>query len=179
MKGEEPVKAEGKVLVIDGGFAHAYRKTTGTAGYTLISNSYGILLATHSPMKDEERRIADDIDITSSLSFVTEYDHRRLVKDTDGGKKRRRPSQSSPHWQSFTNPAKSRHKNKAPGGLIFLRVNSVNLYTPARGRLFRGSSCRLIARWRFWRPSSALRSRCAGRELRYCPRCPVPGPFPS
>ena len=86
MKGEEPVKAEGKVLVIDGGFAHAYRKTTGTAGYTLISNSYGILLATHSPMKDEERRIADDIDITSSLSFVTEYESRRLVKDTDGGK---------------------------------------------------------------------------------------------
>ena len=87
MKGEEPVKAEGKVLVIDGGFAHAYRKTTGTAGYTLISNSYGILLATHSPMKDEERRIADDIDVTSSLAFVTEYEERRLVKDTDGGKK--------------------------------------------------------------------------------------------
>ena len=86
-KGEEPVKAEGKVLVIDGGFAHAYRKTTGTAGYTLISNSYGILLATHSPMKDEARRIADDEDITSSLAFVTEYKHRRLVKDTDGGKK--------------------------------------------------------------------------------------------
>lgn len=87
MKGEEPVKAEGKVLVIDGGFAHAYRKTTGTAGYTLISNSYGILLATHSPMKDEERRITDDIDVTSSLAFVTEYEERRLVKDTDGGKK--------------------------------------------------------------------------------------------
>lgn len=86
MKGEEPVKAEGKVLVIDGGFAHAYRKTTGTAGYTLISNSYGILLATHSPMKDEARRIADDIDITSSLAFVTEYKKRRPVKDTDGGK---------------------------------------------------------------------------------------------
>lgn len=85
-KGEEPVKAEGKVLVIDGGFAHAYRKTTGTAGYTLISNSYGILLATHSPMKDEARRIADDIDITSSLAFVTEYKKRRPVKDTDGGK---------------------------------------------------------------------------------------------
>ena len=85
-KGEDPVKADGKVLVIDGGFAHAYRKTTGTAGYTLISNSYGVLLATHSPMKDEEKRISDDIDMTSSLAFVTEYDRRRLVKDTDGGK---------------------------------------------------------------------------------------------
>ncbi|MDY3118969.1 MAG: fructose-bisphosphatase class III [Peptoniphilus sp.] len=85
-KGENPVKAAGKVIVIDGGFAHAYRKTTGTAGYTLISNSYGILLATHSAAGDEEKLLTNDIDITSSLAFVTEYDRRRLVRDTDGGK---------------------------------------------------------------------------------------------
>ena len=86
-KGENPVKAEGKVVVIDGGFAHAYRKTTGTAGYTLISNSYGILLATHEPIQHEDTYIRENIDMTSSLEFITKYDGRRLVKDTDEGKR--------------------------------------------------------------------------------------------
>lgn len=84
-KGENPVKAGGKVVVIDGGFAHAYRKTTGTAGYTLISNSYGILLATHEPIQHEDTYIRENIDMTSSLEFITKYDARRLVKDTDEG----------------------------------------------------------------------------------------------
>ena len=86
-KGENPVKAEGKVVVIDGGFAHAYRKTTGTAGYTLISNSYGILLATHEPIQHEDTYIRENIDMTSSLEFITKYDGRRLVKDTDEGER--------------------------------------------------------------------------------------------
>ena len=86
-KGENPVKAEGKVVVIDGGFAHAYRKTTGTAGYTLISNSYGILLATHEPIQHEDTYIRENIDMTSSLEFITKYDSRRLVKDTDEGER--------------------------------------------------------------------------------------------
>ena len=84
-KGENPIKAGGKVVVIDGGFAHAYRKTTGTAGYTLISNSYGILLATHEPIRHEDTYIRENIDMTSSLEFITEYDTRRLVRDTDEG----------------------------------------------------------------------------------------------
>lgn len=86
-KGENPVKAGGKVVVIDGGFAHAYRKTTGTAGYTLISNSYGILLATHEPIQHEDTYIRENIDMTSSLEFITKYDARRLVKDTDEGER--------------------------------------------------------------------------------------------
>lgn len=84
-KGENPIKAGGKVVVIDGGFAHAYRKTTGTAGYTLISNSYGILLATHEPIRHEDTYIRENIDMTSSLEFITKYDTRRLVRDTDEG----------------------------------------------------------------------------------------------
>ena len=86
-KGENPVKAGGKVVVIDGGFAHAYRKTTGTAGYTLISNSYGILLATHEPIQHEDTYIRENIDMTSSLEFITKYDGRRLVRDTDEGER--------------------------------------------------------------------------------------------
>lgn len=87
-KGESPVKAKGRVIVIDGGFAHAYRKTTGTAGYTLISNSYGILLATHESMHGEARYIEDEIDITSSLEYITRYDSRRLAKDSDRGREK-------------------------------------------------------------------------------------------
>ncbi|MDD7363165.1 MAG: fructose-bisphosphatase class III [Peptoniphilus sp.] len=85
-KGESPIKANGRVVVIDGGFAHAYRKTTGTAGYTLISNSYGILLATHEPIRHEDSYIRENIDMTSSLEFVTEYKTRRLARDSDEGK---------------------------------------------------------------------------------------------
>lgn len=86
IKGESPIKANGKVVVIDGGFAPAYRKSTGTAGYTLISNSYGLLLATHTPLPGEEPLIQENLDITSSLEFILEYDHRRLAEDTDKGK---------------------------------------------------------------------------------------------
>ena len=85
VKGEKPIKANGRVVVIDGGFAPSYRKTTGTAGYTLISNSYGLLLASHTPMPSEEEMILENLDITSSLEFVLEYDTRRLAEDTDSG----------------------------------------------------------------------------------------------
>lgn len=84
-KGEHPVKANGKVIVIDGGFARAYQKTTGTSGYTLISNSYGILLAAHAPLANEADLIEENVDITSSMEFVLEYDERRLLEDSDAG----------------------------------------------------------------------------------------------
>lgn len=88
IKGESPIKAQGQVVVIDGGFAPAYRKTTGTAGYTLISNSYGLLLASHAPMPGEEEMIQNNLDITSSLEYVLEYDERRLAEDTDRGQEK-------------------------------------------------------------------------------------------
>ena len=55
--GESPVKCGGKVLVIDGGFSKAYQKETGIAGYTLIYNSYGLILAAHEPFESTESAI--------------------------------------------------------------------------------------------------------------------------
>ena len=54
VEGEEPVRANGKLIVIDGGFSQAYHKTTGIAGYTLIYNSYGMVLASHEPFESTE-----------------------------------------------------------------------------------------------------------------------------
>ncbi len=57
-KGESPIKGNGKLLIIDGGFSKAYQKTTGIAGYTLIYNSYGLRLVTHEPLKVLKRRLS-------------------------------------------------------------------------------------------------------------------------
>jgi fructose-1,6-bisphosphatase-3 len=85
MKGESPVKANGKLLVIDGGFAKAYQKSTGIAGYTLIYNSHGLLLVSHEPFVSAQKAIEDEMDIHSS-SFVVEYANERIkVRDTDDG----------------------------------------------------------------------------------------------
>lgn len=85
--GEDPIKANGKLIAIDGGFSAAYQGTTGIAGYTLISNSYGILLATHEPLKDIEDVIEYNFDITSKTEFALKYDSRRRVNNTDLGKR--------------------------------------------------------------------------------------------
>ncbi|MDO5301158.1 MAG: fructose-bisphosphatase class III [Tissierellia bacterium] len=84
--GESPIKGGGHLVVIDGGFAPAYRKTTGTAGYTLISNSYGILMAAHKPITQEEALIRENFDITSELEYVMKYKKRRRRWDTDEGR---------------------------------------------------------------------------------------------
>ena len=60
-KGESPIRAEGKLYVIDGGFCHAYQKTTGIAGYTLIFNSHGLRLKTHQPFESLEKALEDRI----------------------------------------------------------------------------------------------------------------------
>ncbi|MDO5038006.1 MAG: fructose-bisphosphatase class III [Tissierellia bacterium] len=86
-EGESPILAGGKVLVIDGGFAPLYHETTGTAGYTLISNSYGLLLATHKPIPQEDDLIKDNRDIVSQLEFVEKYPQRRLIRDSHQGQK--------------------------------------------------------------------------------------------
>ena len=87
--GENPIKANGKLIVIDGGFAKAYRQETGIAGYTLIYNSYGLQLISHEPFKSIEDAFSKEIDIHSSLRIVEKLD-RKKVGDTDIGKELRR-----------------------------------------------------------------------------------------
>ena len=70
VKGESPIKARGKLLVIDGGFAKAYRRDTGVAGYTLIYNSFGIQLVSHQPFESTEDAIMKERDILSTITVV-------------------------------------------------------------------------------------------------------------
>lgn len=83
--GENPVKCGGKVLVIDGGFSKAYQKETGIAGYTLIYNSYGLILAAHEPFESTEAAIEKESDIHSESIIVKRVSNRKLVGDTDIG----------------------------------------------------------------------------------------------
>mgnify|MGYP002612805473 FL=1 len=84
--GENPVKCGGKVLVIDGGFSKAYQKETGIAGYTLIYNSYGLILAAHDPFESTEAAIEKERDIHSDSVIVKRTLERKTVGDTDVGK---------------------------------------------------------------------------------------------
>lgn len=84
--GESPIKCKGKVLVIDGGFSKAYQKETGIAGYTLIYNSYGLLLVAHEPFESTEAAIQKESDIHSDYMVVKRVMERRRVGDTDVGK---------------------------------------------------------------------------------------------
>lgn len=84
-KGEEPMRAEGKLLVIDGGFSRAYHAATGIAGYTLIFNSKGIQLVQHEPFISTKEAVEKGYDI-QSITVIKEFtSHRMLVKDTDNG----------------------------------------------------------------------------------------------
>ena len=83
--GEDPIKANGKLIVIDGGFSKAYRSKTGTAGYTLIYNSYGLQLISHEPFKSIDDAIIKERDILSSIKVVEKLDKKK-VRDTDIGK---------------------------------------------------------------------------------------------
>lgn len=86
IKGENPIKANGKLLVIDGGFSKAYQPETGIAGYTLIYNSYGLQLVQHEPFESTQTAIDEGKDIIST-NFILEFNSRRLkVRDTDIGK---------------------------------------------------------------------------------------------
>ena len=85
-EGESPVKCNGKVIVIDGGFSKAYRKVTGIAGYTLIYNSYGLILSAHEPFTSKEDAVSKETDIVSNQVSVRYTSARRLVGDTDTGK---------------------------------------------------------------------------------------------
>lgn len=84
-KGENPVKANGKLLVIDGGFSRAYQPETGIAGYTLVYHSRGFQLVEHEPFESAEKAIAEGQDIISN-TVLNEFKARRLkVRDTDKG----------------------------------------------------------------------------------------------
>jgi fructose-1,6-bisphosphatase-3 len=84
-EGESPVKANGKLLVIDGGFCRAYQPTTGIAGYTLIYNSYGLLLTSHEPFESIRKAIEEEDDILSSSIILEQTNSRKRVADTDLG----------------------------------------------------------------------------------------------
>lgn len=84
--GEDPVKCGGRVLTIDGGFSKAYQPTTGIAGYTLISNSYELILAAHEPLESTRAAVLNELDIHSSRSVIAWMENRMLVADTDKGK---------------------------------------------------------------------------------------------
>jgi fructose-1,6-bisphosphatase-3 len=84
-KGESPEKAGGKLLVIDGGFAKAYQDETGIAGYTLIYNSYGLILAAHQPFESTQKAIEEEIDIHSNTQILERNNKRIRVCDTENG----------------------------------------------------------------------------------------------
>lgn len=85
-KGESPIHAGGKLLVIDGGLSRAYQKVTGIAGYTLLFNSHGLLLSAHDAFESIEGAIKEEKDIFSTLDVVELAPNRLLVEDTDAGK---------------------------------------------------------------------------------------------
>ncbi|MDD2595896.1 MAG: fructose-1,6-bisphosphatase [Bacteroidales bacterium] len=85
LKGESPIKAEGKLFVIDGGYSKAYQPETGIAGYTLIFNSHGLSLVQHEPFSSVEEAVRYGTDIKSERRFINEYKERILVRDTDIG----------------------------------------------------------------------------------------------
>lgn len=86
-KGESPLKANGKLLVIDGGLAKAYQKQTGIAGYTLVYNSHGLLLAAHHPFESQQEAIEKEVDIDSDTRILETQQTRLRVRDTDEGRK--------------------------------------------------------------------------------------------
>lgn len=89
-KGELPIRANGRLLVIDGGFCKGYHKTTGIAGYTLIYNSHGLRLKAHEPFESVERAVRENSDIHSSSEIVETERRRVMVGDTDDGERIKR-----------------------------------------------------------------------------------------
>jgi fructose-1,6-bisphosphatase-3 len=85
-KGESTVKAGGKLIVIDGGFAKAYQAKTGIAGYTLIYNSYGLLLTAHQSFESTQKAIENEEDIHSTTKILEQTTEPIRVKDLDSGR---------------------------------------------------------------------------------------------
>lgn len=88
-KGENPIKANGKLFVIDGGMSVPYQKVTGVSGYTLIYNSYGLVLVEHKEFTSKANAIKEEKDIISDRVFIEGHATRKRVSDTDVGKELR------------------------------------------------------------------------------------------
>lgn len=86
-KGERPVKADGRLLVIDGGLSRAYQSQTGIAGYTLLFNSHGLMLSEHDAFDSIESAIAEEKDIHSTLDPIAYAPHRLMLGEIDEGHK--------------------------------------------------------------------------------------------
>ncbi len=84
-KGENPVKADGQLIVIDGGMSKAYQNVTGIAGYTLIYNSYGLVLVAHQPFESKRQSVESGKDIVSKAIHLDKAKERKRVSDTDIG----------------------------------------------------------------------------------------------
>ncbi|MBP3573648.1 MAG: fructose-1,6-bisphosphatase [Prevotella sp.] len=87
--GENPIKANGKLMVIDGGFSEAYHSETGIAGYTLVYHSRGFQLVQHEPFTSAEDAVQTGCDIKSTIQIIEMSDRRMLVADTDKGEELR------------------------------------------------------------------------------------------
>ena len=85
--GESPIRAGGKLIIIDGGFAKSYQSTTGMAGYTLTYNSNGLVLAANEPFESKCKAINEGLDIKSQTILKENVEQRKRVADTDIGKK--------------------------------------------------------------------------------------------
>lgn len=85
--GESPIKANGKLIIIDGGFCQAYHQKTGIAGYTLISNSHGLRIKAHDEFCGINEVLENDKDIISNSKIIETYRKRLTIKDTTEGKK--------------------------------------------------------------------------------------------
>lgn len=85
VKGELPIRADGKLLVIDGGFCKNYHETTGIAGYTLIYNSHGLRLKAHRPFSTISEALRENLDIRSRSEIIETEQQRMMVGDTDAG----------------------------------------------------------------------------------------------
>ncbi|MDY3857702.1 MAG: fructose-1,6-bisphosphatase [Muribaculaceae bacterium] len=85
-RGESPVRADGLLMVIDGGFAKAYHDTTGIAGYTLVYHSRGMQLVQHEPFSSTEEAVTLGTDIRSTTQLVELSNRRQRVRDTDKGR---------------------------------------------------------------------------------------------
>ena len=86
-RGEQPIKANGMLLVIDGGFCRDYHSKTGIAGYTLIFNSHGLRIKSHQPFESIEKALEENVDIVSSSQLIETEKNRVMVKDTDNGRR--------------------------------------------------------------------------------------------
>ncbi len=85
--GENPIKAGGKLIVIDGGFCKAYQGKTGIAGYTLVVSSRGLSLRSHSPFESTQKAVEENWDILSTVNVFETTGRRVYVEDTDEGRR--------------------------------------------------------------------------------------------